>query len=189
MQLFSVDECIALILGNYYRLYRYGRDRRLDFQADKLDQATGLPLSANDLAPISQAKSGTALALESICDPVHMATAHLSLTFVPKNQWTEEDQAAHSELAIRFKVAMARMAEQGLMKIDLMDLFTEKTIQVGEDGLPWIGKITYKGLEEAKRVTPGTPRERGAISILADAPEAVRRNAPEYARQNFAREG
>jgi len=184
MALWSVEDCERLILGNYYRLMTQGKDRR-GANMDPVDPRTGLPLKESDLLPEAYAIRGAELALKVPCEPRTWAVGHLGLADTPKADWTSDDAGQVSELTRRFKLAMHRMSERGLMIVQPESLWDGKPMVLGEDGLTIQGKITEKGLLECEKVIKGTKLARGPVSVLHGMDKSA---GPEWARKKYREE-
>lgn len=184
----DVEEVQKWILGTYYRIKHQGRDRRGDGMVP-VDPATGIPLSEKDLLPMARALRGASLALQVPCEPRWWAQCHLTLSDTPKSQWTEEDCELVSELEFRFKVAIRRLSERGLMNEHQETDLDSRPIGTGADGMAIIAHITPRGLEEAEKVIPGTKLSRGPVSVLHGMPATIIENAPAYARAAYKKEG
>lgn len=188
MNLPDVEMIQKWILGDYYRIKHYGKNRRGDGMVP-VDPATGLPLEERDLLPMARAVRGSSLALQVPCEPRWWAQCHLTLSDTPKDQWTDEDCELVAEMEFRFKVAIRRLSERGFMTEHAETDLDGRALGVGADGMAIIAHITPKGLEEAEKTIPGTKLASGPVSVLHGMPAHVIANAPAYARAAFKKEG
>lgn len=185
--MFSVEELELSLLACFFNV-RFVRDRLPDQMVKDTCPITGLPMSANDLKPIYRAETGDGLALTWTPVPGDLAASMIKydagngeyrdLNLKPRAQWTQEELDTHAVLTHRLKLAAHRLAAQGFMNLQPLDM-DEKPQPFGEDGMTARIQITSKGLEEAKKRVRGTKFEnwrRGwaqaiAPSELAKTPE------------------
>lgn len=163
------------VLSLFYNVSKYWIDRSPQTMVKDVNELTGLPNNAADLAPKHAAKRGPELALDYTPVPSgvaasmlrYHAAADLTCTGVgdcegcrqlsnkPKAQWDEDELSVHAELTYRIKLAVHRLAGHGFANPQPLD-FDGRPMPLGSDGMTVRFAITPAGLEEAKRRCAGT---------------------------------
>ena len=190
MSLPTVQELELSIMGFFVQLERDGRDRRGDGVVP-VDEGTGLPISANDLAPAHRALYGMDLVLATSISPKRYARAMLfrsdsqgqtALAMIQPERWTAEEAGLVAALEQRVRLAIRNLAQRGILR-DTPPIGPDgEPLPLDEAGFAQEAQITYSGLQEARRRVRGTRYERRtSVSILDCLPPHVRDKAPAYA--------
>lgn len=180
-------ELTLWLLGDIYRIWAEGRDRRVD-GPHVTNAATGLPESATDLRPDSCALRGDALALQQLIQPRQWARVHMGLWAHPEATWSPDAVKAVEETAYKIGRVIRSLAAQGYMDEEPALLGYEPMGPDPATGWCSAAVFTVAGLEYAKRTIKGTKYEHGAVSVLAELPAERQSEAPEWARAEWARE-
>lgn len=172
----------------------------------KLNHATGLPESANDLAARATALSGPRLALAVVLPMRGFAAAGLSrvcrtpdgveelvlLTHIPPEQWTETETEQVNALETAYAMAAARATEEhGWFDLNpTAHMHNEYAGDNGktclrETGLPYKIAIRYPGLKFAQEwiAKPENKAYANDPGLAFGMSAASRRQAPDWARQ------
>ena len=195
-------------LLSYFARVAKRSDRRADVgigQA-KLNHATGLPESANDLAPRASAISGPRLALAVVLPMRGFAAAALSrtcrtqegeeelvlLSRISPDDWTETETEQVEHLETAYAIAAARATEEhGWFDLDpISHMFADYAGEHGQTclkatGLPYKIAIRWPGLKFAMEwIAKPENKAYAADPGLAFGMSAeARRAAPEWAKQ------
>jgi hypothetical protein len=180
--IFSEIQLEALLLAGIYQTTRYGKDRR-GGSMPKIDPRTGLPISANDLAPGHRATRGVDLVLGAVVNPrmfvLHnMQTDELpenamrgqdaadrewrSLAYVSPETWSEETIVAVSENTRRLKRLIHRLEPDGLFVTSPTidedgNVLGTKNLALGDDRMTMGFAITHKAIQAAKAFVDAHP--------------------------------
>jgi hypothetical protein len=167
----SEDQLRAFLFASWHYLVKFSKDRRGGHC--ETDQATGLPVSANDLQPTFRAIRGRDLALSTILPPKSFVLSILRtdeipenvglphdqrewrcLAMVPPDTWSEETLHAVSVNTRRFKLLLAKLEAEGL--VDTKPQIDEtaatlgtKNLEHGDDGFTLGFRPLNKGLDAA----------------------------------------
>jgi len=206
----SPDQLEAILWGHYYRLART-RDRR-GSKVAKVDHATGLPESANDLLPTYRATRGTELALTDFLVPKQFIAKALYTDDDPANKglpekhkewkaassispehWSEETILAIEENTMRLKLVIHKLAEEGYFitspEIDepgkCGELGTDRLVH-GQDGFTMGSKVTYKGLQYADAFVNEHPHLKQEHSLLDALGKTKAGGVPEWKKRELA---
>lgn len=163
------------VLSLFYNVSKYWIDRSPQAMIQHVNELTGLPEHARDLAPKHAAKRGPELAMDFTPVPSGVASSMLryhaaadltctgvgdcegcrQLSNKPKAQWDDDELDVHAELTHRIKLAAHRLAAQGFVNPQPLD-FDGRPMPLGPDGMTVRFAITPSGLEEARRRCVGT---------------------------------
>lgn len=193
----SPHELEMHLLGLFYRLAVYGRDRA--GAVVPVHRETGLPVSADGLLPASRALRGRKLALEERVVPRRLAAGLLrrplslaspnrtrALATLPPEEWTGQETAWVDELEHQIKRTVHRLAQTKGWFVPQV-LHDGAPQPLGEDGLTECFQITPQGLTEALRRVRGTRYDHGPLSVRDDLSEDEWATAPQWARDEARR--
>lgn len=174
-------------------------DRRSNTPAG-VHHETGLPMSANDLAPTHRAVSGRRLAMEHQVLPRAFAAGLLrrvqtgpegeeilALAGVPESGWTDSERGMVEDVTRMVKVAAHRLTEVGGYFILRPPGGDDQPLALDEEGLTLGIKITGRGLDAAIQLVRQRPDLRWkSISPEGDLGKEVWRTAPQWAQKKYA---
>ena len=171
----DLSEVEMAILGVFYRAEKYDVDRAPNRSVSSADPVSGLVASANDLAPRASWTSGTELAMSICLSPKTLAAGMIyrindhkeetSLSFIPPHNWTDDEIGVVRDLESRIRITAIRMAQRGLINDRPEVGMDGEAMPLKDDGSPFVFKITYKGLNEARTRIKGTKYDRRGPSV------------------------
>ncbi len=180
--LFSVDECVQIILGVFYRTETHAEDRSSQVTIDKIDPISGLPTNESDRLGSFRALRGTDLAMVCVTSSFKLARActyrvvgeeETTLAAIRPEDWTADEASFVTALETNFKKAVKLMASKGWVNENPNVGYEGERMDLKGDGHAFCFGPTYAGLVEARRVVPGTRQENGPTSIFAAIPKSL----------------
>jgi hypothetical protein len=208
----GAEDAVLGVIWSFYWQVSQSRDRRQAPASNPdddnpqprqaVDPGTGLPMSANDLKARAFSDSGRDLMFSMVIPPVQLARASTYwwrddwegdrvqiLAHTPRAEWTDEMLFAYEENLRRIKRRIHRLAEDhgwfDVRPINPKDAEMNDLDWVGEDRLTIGFRITYAGWDECQRWIRENPVWDQKRHVLDVAPEEIKKNAPEWFKQEY----
>jgi hypothetical protein len=105
---------------------------------------------------------------------------------IPMRDWSLAMLSHWREFAFRIRKVFGKWASLGLG--DPCPVIFEVPEKLGIDLLPRVFRPSYRLIEHARQVIPGTPWANRPKSILHDLTASERASQPQYARESFLKE-